>query len=207
MQGLQNQSHGRHWSHQPGCSEEPQGQNQRAVRHAVSSGQDRCRKGGHRTACKGARETESNGAPCRATAGRYRVDMRVLECNRYGSLPVAENQAKKNPASVLRSNAGHMGNHTQDLRLLSAGSSNGTIGPFRGKTLQVFPADKPGTYVNVNNLFGGALRLELDGVYSAVSPTKIELEFGEVRGILWGVTVRCSSNVYGLLRATHLLRR
>lgn len=107
---------------------------------------------------------------------------------------------------MLRYNAGHMGNPSQDLRLLSSGSSNGTIGPFRGKTLQVFPADKPGTYVNVNNLFGGALRLELGGVCSAVSPTKIELEFGEVRGILWGVTVRCSSNVYHPVKAAHLIR-
>lgn len=70
------------------------------------------------------------------------------------------------------------------------GSSSGQLGPFRGKTAQEFPADRPGEYINVNELFGGFLRLELDGVYYAKSERKIELEFRQVRGSLGGITVR-----------------
>eukprot|EP01025_Chloroclados_australasicus_P040520 TRINITY_DN4236_c0_g1_i1.p1 TRINITY_DN4236_c0_g1~~TRINITY_DN4236_c0_g1_i1.p1 ORF type:complete len:219 (-),score=24.79 TRINITY_DN4236_c0_g1_i1:586-1242(-) len=72
----------------------------------------------------------------------------------------------------------------------SEGSSAGKIGPFVGTGGQVFPADKPGQYINSLDLFGGVLRLELTGVYEAAPDSKIELEFKFVKAFLAGLQVQ-----------------
>jgi hypothetical protein len=70
-----------------------------------------------------------------------------------------------------------------------AGSSSGKFGPFVGKTLQVFPADAPGEYINSVELFGKLLRMELRGRYWAGDSDRVELEFKDVTAFLAGVKV------------------
>lgn len=71
----------------------------------------------------------------------------------------------------------------------SEGTSSGKLGPFKGTTLQIFPQERPGIYINKNELFGGFLRLELEGEYSAASDGKIELEFKFIAVSLGGKQV------------------
>lgn len=73
---------------------------------------------------------------------------------------------------------------------MCAGTSTGKFGPIIGTTGQVFP--KTGqTFLNSVNLFGGLLRLELNGVYSAGESRRIDLVFKHVDAYFAGFKVRC----------------
>ena len=71
-----------------------------------------------------------------------------------------------------------------------AGTSAGKFGPFLAKTQQVFPRDKPGTYINSADLFGGLIRLELYGTYEVGRDHRLDLVFKYVQAFFAKLPVR-----------------
>lgn len=72
------------------------------------------------------------------------------------------------------------------------GTSAGKFGPFLAKTQQVFPRDKPGTYINSADLFGGLIRLELFGTYEVGRNHRLDLVFKYVQAFFANLPVRPS---------------